>query len=530
MTTDLIKVAEDSARGGFFLVSGSFIATIISAVTVIFIGRFLGPELYGQYALSLVMPGMLFLFADLGISTGVIKYSASLRAEGKIGHAAKIIKHAITLKAATGLMFFLLNFALADFIAAVLLNRPDLGFYVRVASISIIFQVLISVATSAYLGLDRTHYSALTTNIQAISKAIISFALVLLGFSVAGAVLGHVAGFIIGGVFGISILLLVLRKFPKNSVDDVGFTESLKTLMSYGIPLYVSGILMGFVHPYQNFILAILASDVDIGNLKAAVNFVALITVVSAAITTALFPAFSKLDSAIKDGTTTFFKFANKYTTLLVVPIATLLITFSKEIVQIVYGSTYQTAALFLSIYCLLFFLVGLGYLTLTSLFNGLGETRITFKISLITLLLILTLSPLLITAYGVPGSLAALICAHATSTCYGMYVAKRNFKIEFDTKSLIKIYLVGAGSTVPSLLLLQVSTLPRLVNVLVGGMLYLAIYVTLAPTTKIVNNSELETVTEIVQKIKPLTPIIKPLIWYQKKILNRQESPTKSS
>jgi len=184
----------------------------------------------------------------------------------------------------------------------------------------------------------------------------------------------------------------------------------------------------------------------------------------------------------------------------------------------------------FLSIYCLLFFLVGLGYPTLTSLFNGLGETRITLKISLITLLLILTLSPLLIMAYGVSGSLAALICAHATSTCYGMYIAKRNFKIEFDTKSLIKIYLIGAGSTVPSLLLLQVSTLPRLVNVLVGGMLYLAIYVTLAPTTKIVNNSELETVTEIVQKIKPLTPIIKPLIEYQKKILNRQESPTKSS
>ena len=528
MTNDLIKVAEDSARGGFFLLSGSFISTVILALAAILVGRFLGPELYGQYSLSLVIPQMLFIFADLGITAGVVKYSASLRAEGKTDQATKIIKHALLLKTSAGLVFFLLNFVLADFLAATLLNRPDLGFYIRVASISIIFYMASSVAAAAYLGLDKTQYSALTTNIQSISKAVISVGLVLLGFSVAGAVLGHVAGHIIGAVVALSILLLILRRSAGNSDDNVGFTETFKTLMSYGIPLYVSGILVGFVFPYQNFILAIFTTNVDIGNLQAAGNFVSLITVVSLPITTALFPAFSKLNSTTNDKTTTFFKFANKYTTLLIIPMATLLIIFSKEIVQIIYGSTYQTAPLFLSIHCLLYLLVGLGYLNLTSLFNGLGKTRITLKTSLITLVAILTLSPILAKAYGVPGVIAALISAHAASTCYGMYVAKRSFKIEFDTKSLIKIYLIGIASTVPSLLLLQTSMLPGLVNVIVGGLLYLAIYVTLAPITGIVNNSELKTVNEVVQKIKLLAPIIKPLLRYQEKILNRQQSTTK--
>ena len=526
MTSDLIRIAEDSARGGFFLVSGTFTATIIFAITAILVGRFLGPELYGQYSLSLVIPEMLFIFADFGISAGIVKFVASLRAEGKISRAAKIIKHATLLRASTGLVFFLLNFALADFLAAVLLNRPDLGFYIRVASISKIFYVAYTIATSAYLGLDKMQYSALTANIQAISKAVISIGLVLLGFSVAGAVLGYVAGYIIAGVFASIILLLILRKYARenrNNDDNASFTQTFKTLMSYGIPLYIAGILAGFVGPYQNFMLAIFTTDVDIGNLRAAANFMALITVVSMPITTALFPAFSKLNSAINEKTTTFFKFANKYTTLLIVPIATLLVVFSKEIVQIIYGSTFQAAAFYLSIYCLLYFLVGLGYLNLTSLFNGLGETRITLKASLITLLSILTLSPLLANAYGVPGVIVALISAHAASTCYGMYVAKRKFKIEFDTKSLIKIYVIGVASTVPPLLILQVSPLPRLVNVTVGGLLYLFAYTTLAPVTKTVNNSELKTAAEIVQKIKPLAPIIKPLLRYQEKILNRQ-------
>jgi len=529
MTTDLTRIAEDSARGGFFLVSGSFVSTVISAVTAILIGRFLGPELYGQYALSLVITQMLITFAGFGFAQGAVKFAAGLRAEGKIGHAKKIIKYATLLRTLTTLPFFLLNFGLADFLAAALLNRPDLGFYIRIASIALIFEVVAQSANSAYLGLDKTQYTALTKNVQAISKAIVSITLVLLGFRVAGAVLGHVAGWVIGGVIGLSILLFLLRKSAKSSDDSVDFTQSFRTLTSYGIPLYVARILVGFASPYINLMLGIFASNVNIGNWKAAGNFISLITVVSIPITTALFPAFSKLSSARNGKTRTFFKFANKYTTLLIIPIATMLIIFSGDIVQIIYGATYQTAALYLSIYCLLYFLVGLGYLNLTSLFNGLGETQITLKRSLIALGTILVLSPLLAKAYGVLGVIVALIFAHTTSTCYGMYVAKRKFKIEYDTKSLIKIYFIAIASTIPSLLILQISPLPRLVNVIIGGLLYLFTYATLAPITNILTNSELETATEITKKIKPLYPIIRPLLKYHEKILNSRKPTTGS-
>ncbi len=534
MSNDLTRIAEDSARGGFFLASGAIAATVVSAVATILVGRFLGPELYGQYTLSLVIPGMLFTFADFGIGQGIVKFAASLQAEGKMGHAAKIIKYATLLKASIGLAFFILNFALANFFATVLLHRPELGFYLRIASVTLVFQTVQAAATSAYLGLDKTEYSAVTSNIQAISKAVVSIALVLLGFSVAGAVLGHVTGWISGGVVGFSILLLVLHKSDedgdaKKHGDSPTFNQTLRSLMSYGIPLYISAILVGFIYPYQNIILGIFVANTDIGNLKAAANFVTLITVVSLPIATALFPAFSKITATRNEKTKTFFKFANKYTTLLIVPIAILLLILSDEIVQIIYGATYETAAFFLSVYCLLYLLVGLGYLTLTSLFNGLGETRITLTTSLITFLAILTLTPLLTNAYGVPGSIIALISANATSTCYGMYVAKRNFQIRFDTESLIKIYTIGGASAVPSLLLLQISPLPTLLNAVVGGLLYTFIYATLASLAKIISASELETAIEITQKTKPLALLIKPFLWYHKKLLKRRNSTDRS-
>ena len=71
MSDDLAAVAEDLAKGGLFLVSGSLIATVISAIASIIIARILGPELYGQYVLALVVPSMLFLVTGFGINQGL---------------------------------------------------------------------------------------------------------------------------------------------------------------------------------------------------------------------------------------------------------------------------------------------------------------------------------------------------------------------------------------------------------------------------------------------------------------------------
>ena len=71
MGDELSKVTSDSARGGFFLFSGAALASVILAVSAILVGRFLGPDLYGQYNLVLVIPTLLLLFTDLGLNAAV---------------------------------------------------------------------------------------------------------------------------------------------------------------------------------------------------------------------------------------------------------------------------------------------------------------------------------------------------------------------------------------------------------------------------------------------------------------------------
>jgi O-antigen/teichoic acid export membrane protein len=306
----------------------------------------------------------------------------------------------------------------------------------------------------------------------------------------------------------------------QNSQNATGFSDDLRTMMRYGAPLYISVLLIGFIPLYQNVMLAMFTTDVEIGNYKAATNFASLMTVLSIPIATALLPAFSKLSSSTSQKTSMFFRLANKYTALIIVPTATLIITLSNEIVQIVYGSTYESASTFLAIYSLLYFAVGLGYLTITSLFNGLGQTRTTLKISLITLLTLIILSPILTKNYGVQGLIIAFLTASTAGTIYGSHVGRKELHIEYDPLSMLKIYLASAISAIAPLLILILAHLPNILTVAIGGFLYLLIYATLIPLTQAMTQVELQTATRITSRIRLLSPVAKPILKYQKRIL----------
>jgi peptidoglycan biosynthesis protein MviN/MurJ (putative lipid II flippase) len=165
----------------------------------------------------------------------------------------------------------------------------------------------------------------------------------------------------------------------------------------------------------------------------------------------------------------------------------------------------------------------------LASLFNGLGETRVTLKTSLANVSTFVLLAPLLTSLYRVPGSILAFLISSSIGVLYGYYIARTKFEIELATQSIIKIYLVALISSIPALLLLQLPSTPKLFNVLAAGIAYLFTYATLTPLTRIITTPELETVSGILQRIKPLYYLIKPLVKYQKQVLNYVE-PTPQS
>jgi stage V sporulation protein B len=522
MVDELSKVTSDSARGGFFLFSGAALASVITAISAILVGRFLGPELYGQYNLVLVIPTLLLLFTDLGLNAAVTKFVANFSAEGKYNRAHTVVRYGMLFRLGIGIVVSVISLVFASYFA-LLINRPDLSFFIQLACLSVIFQVIFTTANSAFVGYDRSEYNALITTAQAVVRTVMQIVLVLVGFSLGGALVGYVVGFLIAAIIGAVILFFKFAK-PKtdlsDKVTDTG-SQILRLLARYGLPVYIAVVLTGFFPLYQQMVLAFFSSDIAIGNFRASYNFVVLLTVLTTSITTALLPAFSKLESATPEVISAFFNKANKYTCLIIIPITICSIVFSGPIVELLYGAEYTTAALFLSLNCTSFLLTILGFLTLQSVFNGLNKTRLTMNMTLINFVLLLVLTPILAPLFDVVGVIVAYLISAFVASVYAVVAAVRKLKMQFRFKSPLLIYLLSTLAALPSLAIMYLIPLSSLLFLVVGAIVYLAIFLTLLPLLKIMDKTEFLALGQFVTNLPLIGLIVKPLLIFELKIFD---------
>jgi hypothetical protein len=99
--------------------------------------------------------------------------------------------------------------------------------------------------------------------------------------------------------------------------------------------------------------------------------------------------------------------------------------------------------------------------------------------------------------------------------------MANRKFNLKLDLNSSLRIYLASAISIIPTLILLSAVNLPSLLNIAIGGIAYLASYLTFAPLTGAIKRNDIQNLSQILGKIRPINPIIKPIITYEIRLLS---------
>ncbi|MCJ7636472.1 MAG: oligosaccharide flippase family protein, partial [Nitrososphaeraceae archaeon] len=347
MSNKLVDIVEDSARGGFFLFTGNIISFIILSIGSIVVARLLGPDNYGIFSLCLVVPTILVGLIDLGISSALTRFSAKFRIEGRPDLALGLLKTGYLFRAMLGIIMSVICYIMSDFFAIFLLNRPEMGFLVKLSSFIILFQTIITTSNSSYIGLDKMQGNAIVMNIHSIVKTLLSPLLIVVGLGVMGALVGHILGTFLAAFIGSIILLKYYRTLGISK--NIHYLENLGIMLKYGIPLYLSSLLALLFSQYQTIILALFASNFEVGNFSIAVQLSSLVNILIFPIGV-LFPTFSKVD---RNGPElkTVFRISVKYSTLLIVPTTTILAVLSKDLVYTLYGQDFQLAPFLLSIY-----------------------------------------------------------------------------------------------------------------------------------------------------------------------------------
>ncbi|MEM2510839.1 MAG: oligosaccharide flippase family protein [Candidatus Methanomethylicia archaeon] len=522
----LLVAAEETVSGAFHLFWGGSLAAILSAVCAILVARLLGPELYGIYSLTLIVPGFLTLFTDYGVSQALTRFIALYKSRGEGTHIILLLRVGLIFNILTCLIMFTVGFILTEPLTVLLINRPEIASLVRLTLILILLQPLSSATGCALLGFGDVKKLAIIDVIRQAIRTIVSPLLIVLGFSVFGALVGYILAFMIGTIISLVLALRCSRSIEKPYLNP-GLGRVLLEMLSYGLPLYLSSILGSFTATLRGVILAYFTTNVLIGNFHTAMNFTILITLISSPIATVLFPIFSKLRSS---EASIMFTYSVKYTSSLIIPVAVFVAVMSRDLVFLFYGVDYSYAPLYLALYALSFLFVGFGLAVLGSFFSGIGDSKVNLKATLLSVGIFIPSAVALTGTMRVEGMLTAIILATASSTIYSLWVATRKYSLRIDLKSSVNIYFATLLAVAPIIPIALYSSMPSIVNLTLAAILYLVAYLTVIPLLKVLTREDLENLTRIFSKVVVIQPIVKIISSYESKIMELIDMRNKPS
>jgi len=501
-------IAKVSVKGSFHVMWGLVASTVISAVGTIIIALLLGEDNYGLYAIALTAPNLIVLFRDWGVTSAMVRYTAQSNAENKTANIRSIFMSGLIFEIAVGIALSLIGFLLSDFLATTLFNRPTIAPLIQIASFTILTSALVSTATAAFTGIEKMHLNSIMLVSQSIIKTALIIALVLIGLGTYGAVTGFTVSALLAGLIGVMLMFTIYKRLPNPNGSKIEIGDNIKTMLKYGLPLSLSAILAGFLMQYYNFLLYIYVSDnALIGNYAIAGNFVVLITFFAAPVTTMLFPAFSKVDRQ-KDPETlkNVFQTSVKYASLLVVPVAAMIMALAQPAISTLFGNTYAEAPLFLSLLAITYLYTVLGSLSIGSLINGQGQTTFNLILAVITAAVGFPLGFILISNYGVLGLIITTLATSIPAITISLIFIKKRYNLTVHWKSSTKILLSSAtAATLTYAILTQLNSFTSLTRLITGVAIFTPTYLTAAILTKTFNRTDISNLREMFSALGPL-------------------------
>jgi len=506
-----LKMGKVSVTGSFQLFIGKAASTIILAVGSIILARLMTPAEYGLYTIALVPSMTISLFRDWGIGKAMAKYVSYYKAMGKDENIHDIITTGLIFRVTIGLVLSLLSLFLASFIATTVFNRPETTFLISIASIVILAESLLTAAQSNFTGFERMELTSFTLICHSIIKSTAAPLLVLVGYGALGAVLGYTLSFIVVGIIGITVLyFLLFKNLKKSSFHLTDKIKILKKMLRYGVPLSLSSILGSFLYQFYAFFMAFHCNDIMIGNYQIAVNFAMFIAFFTYPIASVLFPAFSKLDPKRElQLLRTVFSSAVKYAALFLVPATMVTLVLSESVVGTVFGQKWVHAPLFLSLYVIQNLFVLIGGLIMHSFLEGVGETKILLKLSLLKLSLGIPLAFILIPTYGIVGVILGTFFAEIPNQFLGLRWLWKHYNTKPEFKISAKIFLAAAIATIATYLSLNLLVTAEWIKLLIGGTLFLTVYILTAPIIGAISQKDIQTLRTMFSDLGVISKLI---------------------
>ncbi len=504
-------IAQVTTKGGFHLLWGLVISTIISSVGTIFIARLMGADLYGLYGIALGAPAFIAVFRNWSVHDALIRCTAQCRAENRMDEIRSIFMSGLIFDIALSLILSIISLAFSNVIAINIYNRPNISFLIQIASISILTQGIINAATAIFVGMDLMKLNSIMVIVQSILRTLLVIAFVIAGLATSGAIIGYTASTVFAGLLGIALIWAIYKNLPKPATAKLQLKAYLTTMLQYSIPVSISILIISVQAQFFTFLLPIhyTTDNAIIGNYTISANFIVLITFFATPITTMLFPAFSKFSRKEERETLqNFFRYSVKYGSLLVLPVAFLVISLAEPAVSTLFGNTYNSAPLFLALLALTYVYTAFGSLSIDNLIKSQGHIKYYLILTSITACIALPVGAILILYFGVLGLLITGLTTGVPGLILGLRFIQKNYNVTIDWSSSIRIIISSLLPTIVAYLVVSNLALASWIRLIIGVITFIMVLTLSLLFTKAITRSDINNLRELTSNFGPVTSI----------------------
>ena len=398
------------AKGSAIILIGNVIFRVGGYLYRFLMASLLGPAAYGILGLTTPFQGIFQVLSAAGLPPAIAKYVSEYNALDEEDLARQTVFTALKIMVFLGFFFGLVMVFVAAPIITNYYHKPEALLPLQAVGLITPFSVIVGAFRGAFQGVYKMEYILYTRAIEQIFMILFATALVILGLSTFGAVLGSVLGFAASAVMGKYIP-------PANPDFKFTFKQELglaKRLLFFSIPVTVTALAEMGIYSICTLLMGGFLAASAIGYFTAADPISRLPLIISSSLATTILPAASEA-YALKDQNL-LEKYVNasyKYGMFFVIPMCVGIAIFAKEIMGLVYftNSAYMNGAMSLAI-----LVIGMTFYSIYtisgSIVQGIGNPRIPMYLLIFGCIITLGLGWYLIPTYGIEGGALATTIA----------------------------------------------------------------------------------------------------------------------
>jgi O-antigen/teichoic acid export membrane protein len=277
--------------GSFWVVVGTGVQQLFGLIGTVVVARYLGTAGFGQLSVIQNTIGMFGMFAGLGLSLTATKHVAEYRKTDP-EKANNIIGLTWLVALIFGVAMTIVVFGSAGIISKVILKAPELVVPFKVASIMLLFSILMGAQRGVLSGLEAFRTVAITAFLQGVIQVVLTIIGTKL-YQLQGAVWSYTISYALGWAISAIFVRIEIVK-AKLKIQFNNIRQELPVLWKFSLPALMSSSIFSPILWAANAIIVNMPNGFsEVGIYNAAARFQQMVSFVGLIFSSSLLPILS---------------------------------------------------------------------------------------------------------------------------------------------------------------------------------------------------------------------------------------------